>query len=201
MRYFVAQIEELKKRFSFDEDLSEKETVSLLAKKFLIEELKNYGYDFDFTMVKDNKGKPFFEKNKKCFFNISHTKDYVAVCFDNLPIGIDIEQIRKNRMPIAERFFHPKEVEYLKQINDSCSKDKKFSNIDLAFTQLWTIKEAYVKMKGEGIANNFKNVNLAPQSFLLNQKFFTNKIEIQTFFFSKESLFLSICEKRKDLLL
>lgn len=201
MRYFVAQIEELKKRFSFDNTLSKKETVSLLAKKFLIEELKNHGYDFDFTMVKDNKGKPFFEKNKKCFFNISHTKDYVAVCFNNLPIGIDIEQVRKNRMPIAERFFHPKEVEYLKQINDSCLKNKKFSNIDLAFTQLWTIKEAYVKMKGEGIANNFKNVNLAPQSFLLNQKFSTNEIEIQTFFFSKESLFLSICEKRKDLLL
>ncbi len=201
MKFFVSKIEDLTKIFPIDKTLSDKEKVSLLAKKFLIEKLKNHGYDFDFTIVKDDKGKPFFEKNKKCFFNISHTKGYVAICFDNTPIGIDIEQVRKNKMPIAERFFHPKEVEYLKQINDFCLKDKRFSNIDLAFTQLWTIKEAYVKMKGKGIANNFKNIDLSPKSFSFNQKFFTKEMEIQTFFLSKESLFLSICEKRKVFLL
>lgn len=201
MKYFVAQIEELEKKFPFDNTLSEREKVSLLTKKFLIDELKKQGFDFDFTMIKEAKGKPFFKHNKECFFNISHTKKYVAVCFDNVPIGIDIEQVRKNKLPLVERFFHPKEVEYLKQTNNLYSKNKNISVFDLAFTQLWTIKEAYVKMKGEGIANNFKNINLSPKSFCPNQKYSVNEIEIQTFFLSQENSFLSICKERKVLLL
>ncbi|MDO5760010.1 MAG: 4'-phosphopantetheinyl transferase superfamily protein [Bacteroidota bacterium] len=189
MRYLVEKIETLFERFGYKETLTKKENISLLSKRFLIAELENLEYKSDFTIVRDQNGKPYFKSNTNCFFNISHTKNHVAVCFDSLPIGIDIEEVREKKMPVAQRFFHPKEVEYLQTISEK--------DIDFAFTQLWTIKEAYVKMTGKGIANNFRNINLAPKSFTLNQKYSKNEAQIESIFLEKEGVFLSICKQRE----
>ncbi|GEM_PF-2327988 len=193
MQFFIHKIKDL---FEYDKNLSQRENISVLSKKILISELKKQGYDFDFEIEKDSKGKPFFVNRKDIFFSISHTREYIAICFDNKPIGIDMETIREKKIPLAERFFNTKEVDYLKSIKNRESNEFSFTSFedtDLAFTQLWTIKEAYVKMIGQGIANNFKNIDLSPKDFLLNQNYIKNQIKIKSIFFTDKSLFLSIC--------
>lgn len=53
----------------------------------------------DFYKIEDreiifNKNKPYL-KNKKKFFSISHSNDYVALCFSDNDCGIDIEKIKE----------------------------------------------------------------------------------------------------------
>ncbi len=76
------------------------------------------------------------------FFNISHSGDYVIGVASDTPIGCDIEKMRKAPIGIADRFFCNGEKDYILGHKDR----------DFAFWQLWTLKESYMKMTGEGMS-------------------------------------------------
>ena len=59
------------------------------------------------------------------------------------PVGCDVEKVKGINLKIAERFFAKKEVEYLKTFDERNKAD--------AFFRLWTMKESYMKMTGEGM--------------------------------------------------
>ena len=90
-----------------------------------------------------DKNKPFADN---CFVSISHSGDMVAVCTSDRPIGIDIEKIDRERdlSKIANRFYHGRELE----------EYKKNPTADL-FYEIWTKKEAYSKISGEGVGEVF----------------------------------------------
>ena len=79
-------------------------------------------------------GKP--EMNHICF-NLSHSQDLVVCAVSTKPVGVDIEKIACAPEKIAKRFFTPREVEYINSEED--------------FYRLWTMKESYIKMTGEGM--------------------------------------------------
>lgn len=85
-------------------------------------------------------GKPEVEG---IYFNISHSHDYVVCVVADKPVGCDIEKIGQIREGVAERFFTKKEVEYLK----SFEGEEKVQE----FYRIWTMKESYSKMTGEGL--------------------------------------------------
>ncbi len=87
------------------------------------------------------KGKPYIEISPNCYFNISHSKDKVVVGISASNIGVDIEYIRKGKLNVAKRFFSEKEIQVIEQSE----------NIDMAFTQYWSLKEAYLKYIGTGL--------------------------------------------------
>ena len=72
-------------------------------------------------------GKPVF-KNSEVYFSISHSKEYVFVCFDKIPCGIDIEYIKHRNLKKLSFHF-----------------DKNFENLD-EFYKFWTYKEASYKL-------------------------------------------------------
>ena len=55
------------------------------------------------------KGKPVLNGKTGIHFNLSHSGRYVAGVFSDEEVGIDVEQIRKGQMKVAERFFCPEE--------------------------------------------------------------------------------------------
>ena len=58
---------------------------------------------------------------------------------------MDIERLPdESRLKIADRFYHPRERVYVKESQDSCR----------AFCEIWTRKEAVLKMTGEGISTD-----------------------------------------------
>ena len=87
-------------------------------------------------------GKPIFADRKDIKFSISHSENwYIAAFCKDAEVGVDIEELRPinvKRERIAVRFFDYAEQEALK-INP------KF------FLQIWTKKEAIVKLNGKGI--------------------------------------------------
>ena len=85
-------------------------------------------------------GKPFLKDGP--YFSISHCKEGIAVAIDDEPIGIDIEHIRKADNELIQRTMNEEEVRLIARARD---------NADIAFTRLWTQKEAVVKAQGTGI--------------------------------------------------
>jgi 4'-phosphopantetheinyl transferase len=99
-------------------------------------------------------GKPYIPQSP-IHFNLTHSKELalLAISYQG-DVGIDLEYFKQgiDSLGIAERFFHPKEVEQIKQFS---SEDR-----DKYFYFCWTGKEAYLKAKGIGIANHLKMFSL-----------------------------------------
>jgi len=113
---------------------------SYVGELLFIEGLKKY-YDIDYNNININynsNGKPFIE-NYDLYFNISHSKDYVIVVFSNNDIGVDIEYIHGD-INTKNIFCNTKEMEYIG------------SDINKLF-DVFTYKEAYIKMIGDSITN------------------------------------------------
>ncbi len=120
----------------------------------------------------NNEGKPLISPNMNSDnlqFNLSHSKNMVACAFclkDD--IGIDTEFIDENinYLEISENYFNSYENSQLKNCEES-------ERIKLFF-KIWTIKEAYLKALGYGLALSLQNIeiNLGVKSttFMVNYK-------------------------------
>lgn len=79
-------------------------------------------------------------------FNLSHTDGLVAVAVARGELGVDVEDTwrRSHTDQIAEHFFAPAEVAALRALPQSRQHGR--------FFELWTLKEAYIKARGMGLA-------------------------------------------------
>jgi 4'-phosphopantetheinyl transferase len=88
-------------------------------------------------------GKPFV-RDAGVHFNLSHSGNWVVAAFAEMPIGIDIEQIRESVEPgMLALALNQQELDFLK-----CAPVDKQS---FAFYRLWTRKEAVLKWLGQGL--------------------------------------------------
>lgn len=83
-------------------------------------------------------------------FNLSHTRGLVAVALARAPVaelGVDVETVhRRTRTDaLAERYFAPAELEALRALPSTSARRERFF-------ALWTLKEAYIKARGRGLA-------------------------------------------------
>ncbi len=78
-------------------------------------------------------------------FNLAHTEGAVAmaVC-RHARVGIDVEKVGRARLAVAERYFSAAEAAQLRVLAPDAQA--------LRFVQLWTLKEAYLKATGTGLA-------------------------------------------------
>ena len=99
-----------------------------------------------FIYDRNNKPKLIFPN---IYFNITHTKNLVAVAISKNPVGIDAETIRKVNPKLIRKILC--ENEYL--------KFKKTSNKEKFIFKTWTKKEAYCKRKSISIFNNLLKID------------------------------------------
>lgn len=123
-----------------------------------------------------DRGKPYIQNSQCVYFNLSHSQDFAiyALCSDR-EVGIDLEYINPqcDVDSIAERYFLPSEQKIIQSLRD---QDKY-----LAFYRAWTLKEAYGKATGEGIANILDYVDVSsllemPRGETLQIKHWTLKL-------------------------
>ena len=82
-------------------------------------------------------GKPSLEGDP-LYFNLSHSGDMAMCIISDTSVGCDIESMKKEpNLKVAKRFFTEKEYESIRDKRD--------------FYRIWTLKESYVKLNGEGI--------------------------------------------------
>jgi 4'-phosphopantetheinyl transferase len=88
-------------------------------------------------------------------YNVAHSDDILLVAVTRVgAVGVDVEQIRpvSEADELVERFFSPRENALFKKL----SPDQK----SIAFFNLWTRKEAWLKATGEGIAHSLNRVEV-----------------------------------------
>ena len=112
------------------------------------------------TFFYNEQGAPCLEHGP-CF-SISHCKHGIAVAVSEKPIGIDIEHIRTAKPELVARTMNEQEQ------NEIWSAPSP----DVAFTRLWTQKEAVLKMQGTGILSidGMKNTLVAIEHVDLQTK-------------------------------
>jgi 4'-phosphopantetheinyl transferase len=115
----------------------------LLLKKALREE---YGLMENPLFEYSEHGKPSIVGHPDIWFSLSHCREAVACVVGNHPVGIDVESVRRYKEGVARYSMNDEELERI------LSADRP----DVAFISLWTMKEARLKMTGEGIANQLK---------------------------------------------
>lgn len=121
----------------------------IISENLLITGLKKF---YNLEYIKENfyqneYNKPFIV-DKNIFYNISHSNQFCVCAFSNKKIGVDIEKIRLTDLRTINFFATEKEKKYI-------LKDKK--NIYQRLFQIYTLKEAYFKMKGQSL-KEIKNV-------------------------------------------
>ena len=93
-------------------------------------------------------GKPFLKDHPNIHFSISHCKEAVGCFISDRPCGLDIEYIHKEKESLVRHTMSPQEAESI--FADPSS--------DIAFTRLWTQKEAVLKLAGTGIIDDLHHV-------------------------------------------
>lgn len=162
-------------RYHFDIDKKLSLYSELLVRLIACEILATDNSDLYFETKK--LGKPFIKGMKDFHFNISHTKNAVAVAFSLNEVGIDVEKVREFDEKIVKRFFTENEKHYV------LSGQK---NANQRFFEVWTKKEAYVKYLGDGL-------NMSMRSFdVLSPEIANNLIT-----YIKEDYILTTCTEQK----
>ena len=110
----------------------------------LDELVKSYDTSYDHNIEYAGNGKPVYS-GLEIHFNLSHAGTCVVCAVSDRAVGIDIERPRKNAIKVAERFFTQAECDW---IGDDI----------LRFARIWTLKEAYAKLTGDGIAGTVSKV-------------------------------------------
>lgn len=142
----------------------------------------------DLHFKKGLHGKPYLSDSNQhtpqIHFNISHSGNYIALAFScTSPVGIDIEQIRKNirAQALVRRFFHPDELCLFEQLPES-------EKLPFLFSR-WTVREAFLKGLGTGLS-------VSPSSFFVEKVFVPkNQCSSQN---GQEDFFYNIKKSQED---
>lgn len=148
-------------RFRNHEDQRLKLFGKLLVEKYY----EDHGLEFNWSNWRiSSSGKPYHTGNKK--FNISHSGNYVAVCFSDQEVGTDIEQITNFDLTSVLSYLHPCEIEWIKNQIDTGD----------AFFKIWTRKEAYLKAIGIGIIDGLNNENCLENELTYKDKWYLHSL-------------------------
>ena len=105
-----------------------------LMEKFIAD---TYGFSVDEITIGEN-GKPCVDKIN---YNISHSGNIVICAVSEQAVGCDVELVRDIKQNVAEKYFSEQEKK-------------------MDFFRVWTAKESYLKMTGEGICPDLKNIEV-----------------------------------------
>jgi 4'-phosphopantetheinyl transferase len=120
-------------------------------------------------------------------FNLSHSGSLVLCAVGEGAIGCDIELVKDNApFKVAERYFSEKEREYVLDTANASEKCRRFY-------RLWTMKESYLKMSGEGICLSPAHIEIDLNTLSVLRDNTPMPCKLQNFSYGNYEI--SICEK------
>ncbi len=142
-------------KYHFEKDRRVYEAGHVLIRKILAHYTSMEASKLELTPIVNTKpellNSPF-----KIHFNISHSGNKILVAVGFLTdVGIDVEKV----IPdfdidgFAEANYHPHEVDNLRLLNEEAETDY--------FYQIWTRKEAWLKLTGEGVNDKLKEIDFS----------------------------------------
>ncbi|MBQ0069054.1 MAG: 4'-phosphopantetheinyl transferase superfamily protein [Bacteroidales bacterium] len=124
--------------------------LSVKAYLLLREALREvWGIDDDSEWVYNEHEKPSLKNHPEVHFNLSHCKTGVLCVVDDCPVGCDIERIVKTvKTDLCKYCMNEQEVAQIMDAPNPC----------VEFTRLWTMKEAVVKLTGQGLTTSLHDI-------------------------------------------
>lgn len=149
--------------------------------------LEEYGLTQDeIVMEIADSGKPYLASHPHIHFNFSHCDTGVACGISNVPIGIDIESVRKIDPYVVKCLCSAAEQETLRYA----------ASPTLAFTAMWTLKESWLKATGYGLPYPLTQLHICediPNCYSLDKDGFT-----ATSFSLEASTVIAVCLPRNS---
>ena len=89
-------------------------------------------------------------------FNIAHTAGLVVATVADVPVGVDVEDRRRQARieKIARRFFAPEEADWVLALPPD--------EMRAAFFEVWVMKEAVVKSRGDALGDHLATLSFVP---------------------------------------
>lgn len=115
------------------------------------------------SIARTSKGKPYIVGLDNVHLSVTHSGAYCVVSVAFCETGVDLqqherlktetaEQASERYLKLSKRFFHNDEYEYVK-------KDPL-----IRFFDVWTAKESYVKLTGDGIDDSFWSYSILDEN-------------------------------------
>ena len=123
------------------------------------------------TIAYAGNGKPYLQNKPATHFNLAHTGNWVFCAVSHVPVGVDAQVLTAYKERLAKRWFTPEEQLWIRE------------EPSVRFTRLWTQKEAYAKMTGEGIVKAVTG-NTIIQHFIKEYDDFAD-----------ENIYITVCAK------
>ena len=140
------------------------------------------------TFLKNPDGKPYIAEYPELFYNLSHSKRYVALVIDEHSVGVDVEGLREGYQKLVNRFFAADEIAALQE---------QWS--DEYFTELWTRKESYLKATGYGMRMPLPGFSVLQERVQVNGLMAAEMLEDAGYYLAtgrlEEDYYLSVCRK------
>lgn len=139
------------KRYRFEKDRHR----HLLTRALVRTTLSRYAVRApgDWVFCKGDQDKPEIQNPPiPLRFNVSHSGDFVVMAVTlELDLGIDVECMERTNdvLSIARHYFSTREIDALYALPAEHQRDR--------FFDYWTLKEAYMKARGEGISLGLGN--------------------------------------------
>lgn len=130
-------------------------------------------------------GKPYLKSYPDIHYNISHCEDTVVCAISHNSIGVDIESIRPFSELIIKKVFTEEEKTFLSKMSVDEYSHQEW------FFRFWTLKEAYIKHAGRGLAMSMNEFSFS----------FTGQAEPYQVSFSKPGLFFTQKKLANDYIL
>ena len=124
-------------------------------------------------------GKPVLRGCPDLHFSLSHSGNAVLCALDQHPVGADIEMIRRRPEHLLSVFSDRERI----SIEQAASPE-------LCFTRLWTRKESYLKLTGEGLTGT-KALREIPTED-------TDMVHFETVVREAEDFLYSVCQWTAD---
>ncbi|HEY7789507.1 MAG TPA: 4'-phosphopantetheinyl transferase superfamily protein [Vicinamibacterales bacterium] len=138
-------------RFLFEPDRDQFLAAHALARGLLARALECRPIDLAFRATAH--GRPELAGEAAWRFNLSHTRGLVTCALvQRRDIGVDVEcrDRAEDHVDLARRFFAPEEADAIEQAPPAERR--------ALFLEYWTLKEAYLKAVGAGLAHSLRRV-------------------------------------------
>ena len=109
---------------------------------------EEYGIDEPPVFEYSEHGKPSIVGHPEIYFNLSHCRSVAACVVSSRPVGIDVEEVREYKDSLARYVLNDEEYAMVSASSQPA----------LEFIRLWTMKESYLKLTGDGITRDLKTV-------------------------------------------
>lgn len=177
-------------RFHFMDDAKRSICAELLLQYSLFQ---TKGRLIDLDIVYNKFGKPLMNRMNDFSYNLSHSGKWVVIAYGSSEVGIDIEKIQEGKEYIADKLFVEEEIKF---INSVTGKER-----TKRFTQIWTLKESYIKYIGTGLLTSLDSFSVSSLvGVLTNQNGETEKdLRLKSYLFGMD-YFLSVCSMEEVLI-